>query len=41
MDRGILLARAEQAAVRVWQRDAEERDRREWAAWLARVPVGL
>lgn len=41
VDRVILLARAEQAAVRVRQRDADECDRREWAAWLARMPVGL
>lgn len=41
VDRVILLARAEQAAVRVWQREAAERDLREWSAWLARVPVGL
>lgn len=37
VDRAILLARAEQAAVRVWQREAEQRDLREWSAWLARV----
>lgn len=41
VDRVILLARAEQAAMQVWQREAEERDLHEWSAWLGRVTAGV
>lgn len=37
IDGAILLHRAEQAADQAAQRDAAQRDLREWALWLARI----
>lgn len=39
LDGLILLARAEQAAAAAMLREAEQRDLKEWAGWLARVPT--
>lgn len=39
VDRSILLNRAEQEAVECDRADAMERDLKEWAAWMAKMPV--
>lgn len=39
IDGAILRARAEQAAALAMQREAEQRDVKEWALWFARMPT--
>lgn len=39
VDRAILLRRAECAAAEACRREAEQRDLKEWAEWLARIPA--
>ena len=39
IDGAILRARAEQAMALAMQREAEERDVKEWALWFARMPA--
>ena len=39
MDDVILRNRAEQAAARTSQLMAQERDEKDWASWLRRVPA--
>lgn len=38
LDGIILRARAEQAAAAAMLREAEQRDLKEWAGWMARIP---
>jgi hypothetical protein len=40
VDQAILLHRAECAMAEASRREAEQRDLKEWAGWLARVPTG-
>lgn len=39
LDGLILYQRAEQAAALAMQREAEQRDLKEWSVWFARLPI--
>lgn len=39
LDGAILHQRAEQAAALAMQREAEQRDLREWSVWFSRIPA--
>lgn len=39
LDGAILYQRAEQAAALAMQREAEQRDLKEWSVWFARIPA--